>query len=274
MKLRTNGVELAYSVTGSGPPLVWVAGTGIGGSAWHREQIPAFSSRFTCLTFDLRGTGESDAPTHGYSVASMAEDTVSLVRHVFGDDAVVPMIGLSLGSAIIQEIAISHPEMVSSAVMIGTWSRTSTEHHIRRWFEARLLTLRRAPVEVFRSFAFWMWSPTVIDDEPDRMAELEQFFAEATRRQPLHAYEGHFEADLAHDTYERLERIAAPTLVIYGADDHITLPRYNERVAAAIPQAESMCVPGAGHFVWVERGAEVNAGIADFLSRGSLAPRR
>lgn len=272
MRLRTNGVELAYSVTGSGPPLVWVAGTGIGGSAWHREQIPAFSSRFACLTFDLRGTGDSDAPAHGYSVASMAEDTVSLVRHVFGDGAAVPMIGLSLGSAIIQEIAITHPEMVSAAVMVGTWSRTAAEHHIRRWFEARLLTLRRAPAEVFQSFSFWMWSPAVIDDEPDRMAELEQFFAEATRRQPVHAYEGHFEADLAHDTYDRLHRIQAPTLVIYGEDDRITLPRYNERVAAAIPGAESMCVPAAGHVVWVERGPEVNAGIAGFLDREGLVP--
>lgn len=271
MKVRVRGVELSYSVDGGGPGLVWISGTGIGGQAWQRAQVPAFAPYFTCLTFDLRGTGESAAPRDGYSVATMAEEAVALTRHVFGDRPVT-MIGFSLGSAVVQEIAIRWPQQVSAAVLIATWSQTSREHHIRRWFDARSLALRSSPLEVFQAFSFLMWSHTFVDDEPGRMADLERFFADITGSQPLHAYEGHFRADLAHDTYERLQVITAPTLVLYGDEDLVTLPRYNKRVASAIPGAQDVCVPAGGHFVWAERPETVNTAIAAFLHEQGLGP--
>jgi 3-oxoadipate enol-lactonase len=263
-RLRAHGIELAYQVSGQGPPLVWVAGTGIGGAVWHREQFPHFADRFTCVSFDLRGAGGSDSPPGPYSVAQMAADTAGLLEGLGLERAA--FVGLSLGSAILQELALARPEMVERMVLLSTWSSTPTEPHIKRWFDARLVTLRHAPRNVFAAYGFWMWAPSFVDDEPEAMADLGEFFLSISGAQPLHAYEAHFEADLAHDTIDRLGAIACPTLVLYGEEDLITLPRYNERVAAAIPGAEVRSIPAAGHMALVERPEAVNEAILGFLT--------
>ena len=177
----------------------------------------------------------------------------------------VAMVGFSLGSCIIQEIAIRSPELVGKAVLLSTWSSTPLEHHIRRHYEARLLALEKAPREVFGAFAFWMWAPSFVDDEPERMAELQDYFVGVSGSQPQHAYEQHFRADISHDALDRLPQIRCPTLVVHGAEDLITLPRYNRRVAEAIPGAQLREIDGGGHIAWGERPTEVNRVIREFL---------
>ena len=254
---------LAYEVTGEGEPLVFVGGTGVGGGLWHRAQIPRFSRRYRCVTFDLRGTGASDAPEPPYTVGMFAQDTAALLDHL--ELSAVHFVGLSLGTAVIQELALLAPERVRSAVLIGTWSSTRREHHIRRWFEARLRTLQEAPLEVFQAYSFWMWAPSAIDSEPERTEELEEFFRAHSGRQPLHAYVNHFRADLGHETRDRLDQVSCPVLVVHGEEDLITLPRYNETVTQRIPGARSVELPGCGHLAPIERPDLVNAEIELFL---------
>jgi pimeloyl-ACP methyl ester carboxylesterase len=193
----------------------------------------------------------------------MSRDIEGLVRELGLPG--VTMIGFSLGSVIIQELAIRAPDLVGRAVLLSTWSSTRVEHHIRRHYEARLLALEKAPRDVFGAFAFWMWAPSFVDDEPDRMAELQEFFVGVSSAQPQHAYANHFKADLSHDALERLPQIRCPTLVVYGAEDLITLPRYNRRVADHIPGAQVREIPGGGHIAWGERPKEVNEAIRAFL---------
>jgi pimeloyl-ACP methyl ester carboxylesterase len=193
----------------------------------------------------------------------MSRDIEGLVRELGLTG--VTMIGFSLGSVIIQELAIRAPDLVSRAVLLSTWSSTRVEHHIRRHYEARLLALEKAPRDVFGAFAFWMWAPSFVDDEPDRMAELQEFFVGVSSAQPQHAYANHFKADLSHDALDRLPQIRCPTLVVYGAEDLITLPRYNRRVADHIPGAQVREIPGGGHIAWGERPKEVNEAIRAFL---------
>ncbi|MGI8557015.1 MAG: alpha/beta fold hydrolase [Solirubrobacteraceae bacterium] len=262
-RAHVNGVELEYEITGGGEPLVFVGGTGVGGGIWHRSQVPRFCSRYTCVTFDLRGTGASDAPQSPYTVALFARDAEALLDRLGVRRA--HFVGLSLGTAVIQEIALRNPMLVRSAVLLGTWSSTRREHHIRRWFEARLKTLRDAPLAVFHAYSFWMWAPSVVDREPGLVEELEAFFREHSGRQPLHAYVNHFEADLRHETLDRLDQVACPVLVVYGEEDLITLPRYNEAVARRITGARSVRISNCGHLAFIERPDPVNAAIEQFL---------
>lgn len=263
--LTVDGVRLHYDEEGAGDPIVWIAGTGISGGVWGRWQLPHFRDRHRCITFDLRGTGASDSPVDGYSVRRFADDAAALCAHLGIGRA--HFVGVSLGSAIIQELALARPDLVRSATLVSTWSSSAREHHIRRWFEARLLTLRtQAPIEVFRSFAFWMSAPTIVDLEPELQESVEAFFAANSAAQPAHAYIGHFEADLGHETMDRLHQIGCPTLVIYGEEDLITLPRYNEAVADRIPGARRSVIPRAGHLAWVERGELLNRALDQFLA--------
>ena len=258
------GISLNYEEYGTGDPVLWIAGTGNSGEIWTRYQLPEFTDRYRCITVDLRGTGESDSPEDPpYTMKMLAKDVEDLVREL--DLEGIPMVGFSMGSTIIQELAITAPELVGKALMLSTWSCTREEHHIRRHFEARLLALEKAPRDVFAAFAFWMWAPSFVDDEPERMQEIVDFFVSVSGSQPPHAYANHFKADLSHDTRGRLGQIKCPTRVVYGAEDLITLPRYNQRVAAEIPGAEIKEIQGGGHIAFGERPAEVNAAISEFL---------
>ena len=176
------GIAINYAEHGAGEPVVWIPGTGNSGRVWERYQLPDFTDRYRCITIDNRGTGESDAPEEAYTVENMSRDVEGVVR-ALGLSGVA-MVGFSLGSCIIQEIAIRSPELVGKAVLLSTWSSTPLEHHIRRHYEARLLALEKAPREVFGAFAFWMWAPSFVDDEPERMAELQDYFVGVSGSRP------------------------------------------------------------------------------------------
>jgi pimeloyl-ACP methyl ester carboxylesterase len=260
------GLSMYYDEGGSGEPVLWLAGTGTSGGMWSRFQVPAFTDRYRCIAMDLRGTGRTDAPDMPYSMPMLAKDVEGLMRHLELERA--HLVGFSMGSAIIQELALTAPQLVRSAVLCGTWSSTSIEHHIRRHYESRMIQLREAPPQVFQSAGFWGWSPSFVDDEADLMEELEAFVGEVSSGEPGARLE-HYRADLAHDTLARLGGVSTPTLVLYGAEDLITLPRYNQRVAAAIPGAELQEIQGGGHMVLLERPDDCNAAIRDFLDRTS-----
>ena len=251
-----------YEVHGEGPPMVLIPGTGLRGSSWQ-PQTDHFRQGFTCVTLDLRGSGESTGADRSFTVADLAQDVAAVC-----DDAGVrgaAVVGLSLGSAVAQELALARPDLVDALVLVATWSSTAEEHHIRRHFESRLYALERGPLDVFAQFAFWMSSPHLYDHEPELQADVERQLREHTS-QNLAGTAQHFRADLTHETRDRLAQIECRSLVVHGEDDLITLPWYNRTVASQLPTAQLVTIPRAGHLVWLERPRELNAVIEAFLS--------
>jgi len=263
--LSANGISTTAWRSGEGETLVWVMGTGMSGRAWHQYQVPAFADRFECITYDMRGVGTADCPTSEYTPRVLAEDLVALLDEL--GIASAHMVGFSLGSCTVQEAALMAPERVRSAVLLSTWSKSSLEHHVRRHYESRKYALEHGPMDVFRKFAFWMWSPTLVDEEYERICELEDFLGSVSGSADVSGFIGHFAADIAHDTLDRLPGMSCPTLVIHGDEDLITVPAYNRRVRDALPDADYAVVDRAGHLAFLEQPDAVNAGIAAFLER-------
>ena len=260
-------IDVYYEEAGSGPAVVWIPGTGLAGATWG-PQVEHFADRFRCLTLDLRGSGRTTGEDTDFTVADLAKDVAALLDAVGVRHAAV--VGLSLGSAVAQELALARPDLVDRLVLLATWSSTSAEHHIRRHFESRLYALERGPLDVFGQFAFWMSSPTLYDTEPERQSAVERLLAEHTSRN-VRGTAGHFRADLTHETRERLPQISCPCLVVHGDEDLITLPRYNRTVADLVPGATLVTIPAAGHLSWLERPDEVNAVLDPFLGNGAPA---
>ena len=254
-------LEVHYDEHGSGPPVVWIPGTGLCGSSWQ-PQLEHFADRFRCLTLDLRGSGQTGGEDVASTVAGLAADVAAWMDALGVAQAGV--VGLSLGSAIAQELALARPDLVERLVLIATWSSTAQEHHIRRHFESRLYALEHGPLDVYAQFAFWMSSPTLYDTERERQAVVERLLAAHMSRN-LAGTAGHFRADLAHDTRDRLGRITCRTLVVHGDEDLITLPRYNRTVADLIPGATLATIRAAGHLSWLERPDELNTLLDGFL---------
>jgi pimeloyl-ACP methyl ester carboxylesterase len=265
--VRTGDVEMHFEEAGAGDPIVWIPGTGLAGSMWDTHQVSHFRGRHRCVTVDLRGSGRTVGGRLPPTVADLATDVIGVMDAL--DLPPAHIVGLSLGSAVAQEIALLRPDRVRSAVLAATWSSTEREKHMQRHFASRLYALENGPLDVYGQFAFWMSSPSVIDDEPELQTAVET----ELRKHMSTRFDGtaaHFRADLVHETLDRLPQITCPTLVAYGEEDRITLPRYNERVAAAIPGAVVARIPRAGHLVWLERPAELNGHIEDFLRTAAV----
>jgi pimeloyl-ACP methyl ester carboxylesterase len=259
-------VDLYYEEVGVGPVLLWIPGTGLRGRTWE-QQIVAFGDRFRCLNVDLRGSGESTGADSTFTVADLAADIAQLLDALGVERATV--IGLSLGSAVAQELALLRPELVTGLVLVATWSSSSAEHHLRRHFESRLYALENGPADVYAQFAFWMSSPWLFDHEPELQTDVERRLR-GHMSSSLAGTAGHFRADLRHETRDRLPAIDCPCLVVHGEDDLITLPWYNSTVAELIPRARLVTIPHAGHLSWLERPQELNIHLAEFI--GALAP--
>jgi 3-oxoadipate enol-lactonase len=258
-----NGIRTSVWRTGRGEPLVWVMGTGMSGRAWHRYQVPAFEDRYECITYDMRGVGSADCPDSPYTPRVLAEDLLALLDALDIESA--HLAGFSLGSCTIQEAALLAPDRVRSVVLVSTWSKSSLEHHVRRHYEARKYALENGPMDLFRKFAFWMWSPSMVDEEYERICELEDFVGTVSGSRDISGFIGHFAADIAHDSLDRLPQLQPPALVIHGDEDLITLPAYNRRVADAIPGSRYEVVARGGHLAFLEQPDAINAGIATFL---------
>jgi pimeloyl-ACP methyl ester carboxylesterase len=74
--------------------------------------------------------------------------------------------------------------------------------------------------------------------------------------------------------YHELSRITAPTLVMVGEEDTVTVPAKAERIAAAIAGAKLVRIPRAGHIVTLEQPQAVTQAIGEFLDGLAMAPAR
>jgi pimeloyl-ACP methyl ester carboxylesterase len=261
------GITLNYEISGEGDPLLLVMGTSGSIPLWG-ELVPRLSERYRVIAFDNRGLGGSDRGEGAISVASMAEDTSALLEALEIPRA--HALGWSLGSAVVQELALAHPEQVATAVLYATWAQCDG-------FQRSVLTALRHPyakrdMEAALVTAGIAFSPELLD-HPDFAAMLEPMLpAFPQTDEQMQVTVEQWDADLAHDTADRLAGIAVPTLVIVGEQDLLTPPRQAKKVAEAIPGArfELLTGPGSSHGVHIERPDDVVGLVTSFLDQHAM----
>ena len=256
------GVTLNVDVSGEGDPLLLVMGTSGALGLWG-ELVPRLSERYRVIAFDNRGLGGSERGEGPISVASMAEDASALLEALEVPRAHV--LGWSLGSAVAQELALAHPEQVASTIMYATWGKADG-------LQRSVMAALRLPYAV-RDMGAAMavsglaFSPQALDDPA-----LEQMMAAMLPAFPqdedqMQVTVEQWDADLAHDTLDRLGGITAPTLVIVGEQDLLTPTWQSKAVADAIPGAryELVTGPGSSHALHLERPDDVVRLVDAFL---------
>ena len=123
-------INLAYDDTGSGEPVLFIAGTGGAGRTWHIHQVPAFTAAgYRCITFDNRGIGATEN-AGGFSTEQMIADTAAIIEELLGGPA--RLVAMSMGAFIAQELMLARPELVSQAVLMGTRGRVDTTRQLVR----------------------------------------------------------------------------------------------------------------------------------------------
>jgi pimeloyl-ACP methyl ester carboxylesterase len=225
---------------GARPALVLIHGAGGTHLYWPSDvrRIPGYR----ILAPDLPGHGKSGGrglqTIDGYVAAVLAwMQAIDLHRAVF--------VGHSMGSAIALRLAIEHREHVLALGLLGAGARLRVDPEILRYTASE--TTFEGAVDLIVGSAFSQHAPErLVALARERMAE--------TRPSVLH---GDYFACDAFDEMTRISTITQPTIVIGGADDRLTPPRYAQFLADEIPKAELHLLPDAGHMVMLEKPGEV-----------------
>jgi pimeloyl-ACP methyl ester carboxylesterase len=262
------GARLEVTETGQGEPLLLICGTTQSHRLWA-PLLPALSARYRVISYDHRGIGNSDRGEGPISMATLAEDADALLTELGVERAHV--LGWSLGSTVAQELALRHPERVATLVLASTWGRTDA--FMASVFAGLSHPWRTGHREVALAALGIAYSPELLNS-PDflpLMQQLDPLFP-STPVQMATACE-QWDADLAHDSLDRLEQIMAPTLVTAGEQDLLTPPGHGRAVADRIPGArfELSTGPGSSHAALMARPEEFAELVLGFLSKNPLS---
>lgn len=253
------GGEIYYEDVGQGTPLVFASGLNGVGRYW-KPQVPVFSKHFRVITYDQRGTGQSDRIQRAFSVDQMAEELVGLM-----DVLQIPrahLVGMSTGGAIGQTIAIEHPQRVLKLALCSTW--THCDPWFRRLFHARRDMYLQAGPELHAQFhPLFLYSPEYVNAH-DAEIEAERKNA-PTKSSPVEVSVGRIDALLKFDRRAGLASIKAPTLVMGSEGDFITPSYFSEALAKAIPGAKLILHKGGGHSFTITRAEQFNRDLMAFL---------
>lgn len=263
-----NGASLEYYEVGEGEPLVLVNGTTEHFWMWA-PQVPGFAEKYRVIMYNHRGIGKSPRGTGTMTVRSLADDLDQLMDALHVDRAHV--LGWSLGSAVTQELAINHPNRVASALLFATWGKTDG-------FLGALIAAMRHPWKTGDRDIALATLGLGFSREALESVEFMRLMSDVEPLMPsspsqIAAVYDQWCADMAHDSYDRLPQIAAPTLVIGAEQDILCPPHETKRVAATIPNAEHHLFtgPGSSHAVQWERPMDFLAVVLEFLARHPMA---
>jgi pimeloyl-ACP methyl ester carboxylesterase len=235
---EANGISIHYAVYGKGSPVLLLHG-GLANADYWGYQIPVLARRHTVIVMDSRGHGRStrDARPLGYDL--MADDAVALL-----DVLKVPkadVVGWSDGATVALDLAMRYPDRVRKIFAFAAATSTSGEKYsaavnpnivafverTRREYEAYSATPTDYGSFVIDVLKMWASEPNWSDAQ--------------------------------------LKTIAAPVLVVGGADDEAVKREHTEYIASAIPHAELLVLPNTSHFALLQNPDLFNRAILQFL---------
>jgi pimeloyl-ACP methyl ester carboxylesterase len=245
------GLPMAYRLTGSGTPLVLVAGTGYPGATWHPALVDALAGRHAVLTFDHRATGDTPAMDERLSTRVFAQDAVRLMDAL--GLAPAHVVGHSMGGRVAQWMALDRPERVRSLVLAATGTGRGNRGGIPLHTAVHMIEVgyERYMAE---HIADTFFTPEFVASDPDRVAWLVDAFW--SHRPSLEGYLRHVVARQEHLTEDRLADLITPSLVLVGErDTHMggggSHWEQSRRLVAGLPNATFRSIPDVSHgYFW------------------------
>jgi 3-oxoadipate enol-lactonase len=250
------GLHLYYEVAGTGPPVLFIGGSGGDLRTRPGPFDSPLAARCTLAAYDQRGLGRSDKPDAPSTMADYGDDAAGLLDELGWTGGGV--LGVSFGGMVAQELVLRHPGKVGRLVLCctspgGGGGSSYPLHELEglpedeRW--RRLLALSDTRCDE-------VWQASHPDDvaavlryrrQTDELSRDDPTAAAGARRQ--------LEARATHDTWDRLDAIACPTLVCAGIYDGIAPPANSEALAARIPDAALERYDGGHLFLLQDRRA-------------------
>ena len=231
-------------------------------AAWPTRFVEALAENFTVVTFDNRGTGQSDKPLTGYALANMARDVAGLLDEI-GIESTY-LLGYSMGGAIAQEFTRQFPERVAGLILCATMCGGPRATYA----EASVVRVMHdldgfSPEQIARRIRAVTYAPNYLSENREQAED--QMRREIALPTPLHAADLQFQAFAEFDGSKALPQIRCPTLVMTGDLDRLIRPENSGTLARLIPGAKLRVIPGGGHRVLWEAVEECTDLITGFL---------
>lgn len=263
-KVKANEITINYDQQGAGDPVILIPYLAAD-HACYAFQVADYAKHFTCISLDLRGTGETDRPEGVYSTELLADDVAAFMQAMGIQKAHIS--GLSLGAAIGMWLAAKYPDRVRSLSLHSGW--TKTDPFITTVVEGWQVTakaLGSVPEMVILGIFPWCFTPELYATKPEYIQSLADF-VRSRPAQPLAAFLQQSNAVMAHDVETQLGRVAAPTQITFGRHDLLTSTRFAERMKGSIRGSELVIFEGCAHAPIYEKVEEFNQKTLAFLRR-------
>ena len=268
-----DGARMHYVDEGSGPVVLFVHGNPTWSFAW-RKLITALSPEYRCIALDHVGCGRSEKPQdYPYTLDQHIANLVHLMDTLNLQD--VTLVGHDWGGCIGMGAAVERPERFSRLVLMNTAAFRSQRIPLR-------IAVCRIPIlgalgvrglNLFSRAALFM---AVDHREKMTMAVKAGYLAPYDswgNRVAVHRFVQDIPLRPSHPSYARLIRIEEgleqlknhPMKLIWGEKDWCFTPEFRREFEQRFPEAESVCIDDAGHYLFEDAPEEVLAGIQSFL---------
>jgi 3-oxoadipate enol-lactonase len=263
-RITANGININYDQQGTGEPLILIPFL-TADNTCYAFQLAEYAKHFTCISLDLRGTGESDKPDGACSIELYADDVAAFMQaagitraHIFG---------LSLGAAIGMWVGAKHPDKVKSLSLHSPWPKSDSylTTVVAGW-QVMAKALNSIPELVIQGIFPWCFTPDLYANNYDHIQALSDF---VRSRPPMSvdAFIQQSNAVIAHDVQSQLANISAPTQLTFGRHDQVTSLRFSEPLTSGIKNSELLIFETCSHAPIYESVEEFNSKTLEFLKQ-------
>ena len=255
--MTTQTVELKHYEQGPSDAPVVVLAPSLGTTlAMWDDLAEVLSQSYRVIRFDIRGHGASPVPPGPYTTTELADDVIAMVG-LLGVERFA-FVGLSLGGAIGQTLAVQHPDRLTALVLCCTGPSFGDPE-----------TWRERAARVRAEGMAWLVEPTeerwftpgFLESNPDEVASLIEMIASV----PPVGYAACCDALAAYDITSRLGEITAPTRVIAGAQDPVSPPSVAQVLVDGIPDADLVVIDDASHIANIAQPEKFDAAVLEHL---------
>lgn len=258
--INLGDIQLAYTDTGLGQPVVLLHGYPFNRSLWN-EQVSALSNSFRVITPDLRGLGESDATQGAATMNRMAQDVAALLDHLGVSRAVVG--GLSMGGYVALAFYKQFRSRVRSLVLADTRAQADTEEGKQTRFQQAEKALAEGMAGIADSMLPKLLTPETVSKHPEVVKRVRDMMLKTKPEGAAGALLGMAERE---DQTSLLSQISCPTLILVGKEDPITPVADSEKMHREIAGSRLVVIENAAHVSNLERTDQFNEELMRFLN--------
>ncbi len=253
--------DTAFSIDGAGPPVVLLHGLGLTHAVWD-QQLPALTSAFRVLRYDLLGHGESVKHRGAYAMDQFVDQLDKLLDSLALEHTSI--VGFSLGGMIARAYTIAHPKRVSALVILNSpHDRTNDERTAVR-VRAKQAAADGPGATVDAALKRW-FTDGFAESKPEVLNQVRKVILANDVEVYPEIYRLFAEDDAL--LVNSISAITCPTLVLTCKDDLGNSPKMARQMAARIPSAQVKILPGLRHMGLVENPDAINSIIVEFLNK-------